>query len=134
MKERSAPFVGVIVLNHNGVTHLKEIFSSLARMDYVNAEISMVDNASSDDSVSLVRKNFPNVHIIQNRGNEHFAKGMNLGMQLFLHKNADYLALLNNDIEVDQRWLSELVSIAESDPAIGAVASRMMYYHNRKII
>jgi len=104
------------------------------KLRYENVGIAMVDNASTDGSQDYIRRCFPNIQLIQNELNEHFAQGMNKGLDYWLERGADYIALLNNDVEVEPDWLTELIKVAETDQRIGAVASRMMYYHNRKII
>ncbi|MCX6340258.1 MAG: glycosyltransferase family 2 protein [Candidatus Aureabacteria bacterium] len=134
LNEQKVPFVGIVVLNYNGMAHLEECFASLMKLDYRNVGIALVDNASTDGSQDYIRKCFPNVQLIQNAINEHFAQGMNRGMKYWLEKGADYIALLNNDVEVERDWLAELIKMVQTDQRIGAVASRMMYYTNRKII
>lgn len=134
LNEQKVPFVGIVVLNYNGMAHVEECFASLMKLDYRNVGIAMVDNASTDGSQDYIRRCFPNVQLIQNAINEHFAQGMNRGMEYWLEKGADYIALLNNDVEVERDWLTELIKMAQTDQRIGAVASRMMYYTNRKII
>ncbi|MDP8249012.1 MAG: glycosyltransferase family 2 protein [Candidatus Tritonobacter lacicola] len=129
-----APLVGVVVLNYNGIAHVEDCFSSLMKMNYQTAEFVMVDNASSDGSQDYVRRRWLNVHVIQNKRNLHFARAMNVGMSYFLGKGVDYIAILNADVEVEPSWLFEMVKVMESCSNTGAVASLMMYYHNRKII
>ena len=62
----STPLISVIVLNYNGVAHLHECFASLVRLDYPRdrLELILVDNASTDSSVAVVRESFPDVQIV----------------------------------------------------------------------
>ena len=128
------PLVYVIVLNWNGLEHLPVCLRSLQDLSYINRRIVMVDNGSSDGSQDFVRKEFPDVEIIQNIKNIGFSPANNVGMLYALERNADYIALLNNDMEVDSNWISELVAAAESDKTIGACATKMLYFYNRDII
>ena len=128
------PLVHVIVSNHNGLLHLEECFSSLLNVDYENYRVLMMDNASTDGSREFVRKRFPSVIMVHNRKNLWFAPGMNVAMRFALEHGAEFVALLNNDTIVDKDWLREMVKVITSSTEIGAVASRLMYYTNRKII
>lgn len=122
------------MLNHNGLHLLRRCFDSIRNLSYTNLEVVMVDNASSDGSQEFLRQNYPEVFLIQNPNDDGFPSGMNMGIQRAFANGADHIALLNNDTEVDPGWISEMVSVAESDSRIGAVASRMMFMDNRRLI
>ncbi len=126
--------VCLIVVNHNGLKFLPQCFDSVMKLKYDNLSIVMVDNASTDGSQEFIRRNYPEVFLIQNPRNDGFSAGMNLGIQHALSCGAQYIASLNNDTEVDPGWISEMVRVAESNSKIGAVASRMMFMDNRRII
>ena len=122
------PRVVAIVLNYNGREVTLPAIASLARMDYSELEILHVDNGSSDGSSAAVAGAFPDVvqvRIEENRGVVH---GINTGMETALRRGADYLLILNNDIEAERSMLREMVRIAESDPAIGCVGPKIYYY------
>jgi len=123
------PFVSIIVVNYNGRRYLEDCFSSLQRLDYPadRFEVIMVDNASADGSVALVKKRFPWVRIIENKSNLGFAGGNNIAIS---QSQGDYVALLNNDTKVDRAWLIELIKVCESDPTIGACTSKMLLFYN----
>lgn len=111
------PFVSVIVLNWNGREDLEKCLQSLVRQDYPKYEIVIVDNASTDGSVELVEK-YPQVRIVVNDKNLGFAEGNNVGIK---ESRGEIVALLNNDIVADKRWISELVKTIGEDQAIGLV-------------
>ncbi len=115
--------VSVIIVNWNGKRFLKECLSSLFAQDYKNIEVIFVDNASTDDSVDYVKKNFPKTKIVSNKKNLGFAEGNNIG-----YKNAtgDYILFLNNDTKVTKSFLTELVKVLESDKKIGGVQSKIL--------
>lgn len=128
------PLVYIILLNWNGIEHLPTCLRSLHRLAYGNLKVIMVDNGSTDGSQKYVIENFPEVEILQQRKNIGFAAANNIGMLHALARNADYIALLNNDMEVDRDWIYRLVETAESDARIGACATKMLYFYNRDII
>ncbi|CEG13881.1 hypothetical protein MSIBF_A630004 [groundwater metagenome] len=101
------PTISIIVLNYNGKEYLKDCFESLEKLNYPKDryEVIMPDNASMDDSVEYVRKNFPQVKILEFKENYGFCKGNNLGAQ---NANGKYLVFLNNDTIVDKEWLKNL--------------------------
>ncbi len=72
----------------------------------------MVDNSSTDGSIECVKNNFLWVRLIQSNKNLGYAGGNNIGAEV---ANGDYIVILNNDTEVDGRWLNELLSIVKSD-------------------
>lgn len=121
------PFVSIITVNYNGKSFLDELFSSIFSIDYPKDkyEVIMVDNASTDGSVDFVRENYSKVKIIKSSKNLGFAGGNNLGIR---RSNGDYIALINNDTQVDHNWLKELVLSAKEFPEMGAITSKV-YFH-----
>lgn len=124
------PFVSVIVLNFNGLVFLERCLASLETLNYPRemVEVLLVDNASSDASVSFVRERFPRVRIIQNGSNLGFAAGNNVGI---LESKGKHIALLNNDTRVEKNWLIELVKVCESDPGIAACTPKILLFGDR---
>lgn len=117
------PLVSVLVLNYNGKRFLDDCFNSLVRQTYSNAEIIMIDNKSTDDSVDYIRQRFPNVIIFQNGVNGGFSLAYNNSFKLAKGK---YFVILNNDVAVDPGWLEPLVEMAESRPEIGALQPKLV--------
>lgn len=114
--------VSVVIVNYNGRGLLDELFSSLARQTRPADEVIMVDNASADDSVAHVRTRFPWVKVIVSPTNTGFAEGSNIGA---VNAQSDYLALLNSDTALDERWLDELVRVLDADERVGAAVSKI---------
>jgi len=113
----------VIVLNWNGRHYLERCLSALSAQTYPGFEIILVDNGSSDGSVAYVQQHFPHVRTVQNGSNIGFAAGNNAGIRA---SEGEYVVTLNNDTQVDPRWLEELVHAVESDPSVGLCASKML--------
>lgn len=112
----------VVIVNWNGKHYLPSCLMSLRKQLYQEFEIIMVDNGSSDGSVNFVRENFPEVKVIESSVNLGFAAGNNLGFQ---QARGEYIALLNNDTEVDPSWLDELVKGLDSSEKIAGACGTM---------
>jgi GT2 family glycosyltransferase len=128
------PLVYIVIINWNGKRHLAACLGSLRRLDYPNFKVLIVDNGSTDGSVEFLRVHFPEVEVVPVGRNLGFAEGNNVGMRLALRKGARCLALLNNDTEIDRRWLSRLVQRAKSSDSIGIVGSKMMMFRERRVL
>ena len=121
------PQVSCIILNWNGWIHTIECLRALQECRYECLTLVVVDNGSTDDSVSRIRAAFPGVMVLESGKNLGFAGGNNVGIRHALAHGADYVWLLNNDTKPDPLALTELVAKALTDRKIGAVAS-ICYY------
>lgn len=118
----------IVIPHWNGKQHLQTCLDSLRRQTYPALEILLVDNASTDGSQDYVRANYPEVKIIQLDKNYGFTGGCNGG---FKAAQGEYIALLNNDTEVEPTWAAELVRAFEQHNEIGFVASKMRLFDQR---
>jgi GT2 family glycosyltransferase len=116
----------VIIVNWNGKHFLGECLSALERQSYPNFDVTLVDNGSTDGSVDFVHDHFPRVHVVSLHENVGFAKANNIAMIRALSDGAQYIALLNNDTKVDEKWLEHLARIMASEKDIGICASKML--------
>jgi len=128
---KTRPHVTVVVLNWNGLEHLKVCLPSLGAQTYSNFTAVVVDNGSTDGSQDFVRLAFPDLRLVELGENRGFSGGNNV---VLAELASPYYALLNNDTEVSAQWLEALVNALETRPDCGAAASRMMSYDNRQII
>lgn len=124
------PFVSIIIVNYNGKHHLLECLKSIQEIDYPDHEVLLVDNASSDDSIQFVGRNFPFVRIISLQKNYGFAEGSNIGAK---NAKGEYIVFLNNDTKVDKKWLSELVKEITQDNSIATCGSKILFYDGNRI-
>jgi GT2 family glycosyltransferase len=129
-KEEGYPLVSIIVLNYNGKQHLKTCLDSLLRTRYPIFEIILVDNGSTDDSVEFVAENYPMVKIIRLKKNIYTAGGYMAGV---LAARGKYVAILNNDIEVDEKWLIPLVEALERMPWVAAADAKYRNFYRRDL-
>ncbi|MFC4637075.1 glycosyltransferase family 2 protein [Deinococcus hohokamensis] len=125
--QASAPRVGIVVINYNGWGHTDTCLRSLAALDYPAAEVILVDNGSTDDSLSQLQARYPDLPVIRIPDNVGFTAANNVGTREALRRGADYVWFLNNDTTVDPGVLSALVKVAEEHPHLGAVAS-VLYF------
>src|SRR5262245_46193645 len=127
----SAPSVSVLVLNRNGREHLKACLSSLLALEYPvdRLAIQVIDNASTDDSIALVREHFPSVDVLPLESNLGFAEAYNVAVE---RASSEFVAILNNDTRVDRQWLAELTSAADRHSAT-AVASKILDWTGDRI-
>lgn len=120
------PKVAIIIPNFNGRDFLRACLSSLRQQDYPDFTVTVVDNASRDDSAALVKREFPEVKVIENSRNTGFAGGCNAGLRRELKGEAEYFVLLNSDTRAEPDWLSGLVEAMEGDGSIGIAQSLIM--------
>lgn len=126
---RLPPKVAIIVLAWNGKALTLSCLSSLAKLDYENTTIILVDNASTDGTVEAVRESFgESIRIIENIANLGFSRGNNVGIEAALKDGADYILLLNNDTIVDEKLATHLVDAMLRHPGVG-IAGPKIYYH-----
>jgi len=121
----------IIIVNWNGKTHLPVCLESLKAQTFSDFETIMVDNGSSDDSLEFVASHFPWVKTVPLFVNQGFAGGNNAALP---HASGEYIITLNNDTDADPGWLEELVRVADENPAVGMVASRICAYDDHDMI
>lgn len=114
--------LSVIIVSYNTRPLLEACLSSL-RSSGLEAEIIVVDNASTDDSVQAVRQRFPEVRLIRSETNRGFAGGNNLA---FPHCRGRYVVLLNADTEVEPDAFGAMVNFLDAHPQVGAVGPRLL--------
>jgi GT2 family glycosyltransferase len=121
----------VVILNWNG-KHLMESFlpALIASLDTAS-ELIIADNASSDDSVLWLKNTYPTIRIIQNKTNEGFAKGYNTALE---QVNADYLLLLNSDVEVKPGWLQPLEKCLDNNPEIAVCQPKLLWQKQKEYL
>ncbi len=119
--------IAVVILNWNGAKLLEQFLPSIVAYSDA-AHIYVADNASTDDSIAVIKAQFPSVTIIQNDGNYGFANGYNVALQ---HVEEEYYALVNSDIEVTEGWLENVISEFDTQKQIGIIQPKILDYKNK---
>lgn len=122
-------YISIIIVNWNGRKWLKDCLDSLKKQTYKKFEIILVDNASTDDSVSFIKKHYPKVNIVQNKTNRGFAGGNNDGLKV---AKGEYILLLNNDTWSPPNFLKNFIKAFDEIPQAGCVQSKMVLLSNPK--
>jgi len=123
-KVSTVPKVGVVIVNYNGKALAEKCLRSVIESRYANKDIIVVDNASSDGSVTYLRALFPQVTILQNPENLGVAGGRNRGFREAVSRGSDYVLSLDNDAYIDPSLIEELVAVAQPDPRIGVLGPK----------
>jgi len=122
--------VAVVILNWNGKKLLENFLPSVIKYNADFAEIVVVDNASTDDSIDFLNKKFPDIRLIQNATNYGFAKGYNKALTQI---DAEYFVLLNSDIEVTEGWISPIIDYMDKHPHVAACQPKILDYKNKTL-
>lgn len=129
------PKISVIISNFNGIK-LNLILSSLDSIlkgNYPNFEVIVVDNASSDNSIPLIRRKFgqdKRLKIIENPVNM-YSQGLNLGTKV---STGEYIAFFNNDIEFKDGYFQQIIKTFDKNPKAALVQGKLLYFYDHQII
>ncbi len=121
----------VIIANWNGARHLRVCLDSLRRQTHPDFETIVVDNGSTDDSLVMLQREYPEVRVLALDDNYGFVIASNRGAQL---SSAEVLVMLNNDTEAEPQWLAALCQALEEHPEAGSVASKMLLFDRREVL
>lgn len=117
----------VVILNFNGRKHLEQYLPSVLEHS-ADAAVIVADNGSTDDSVAYLQAEFPEVELIIMPDNQGFAGGYNAALE---QVNAEYLVLLNSDVEVTANWIAPIISLMDADTSVAACAPKLLDWTNR---
>ena len=122
--------VSVVILNWNGVGMFQKFLPKVVEYSAMEGvEICVADNASTDDSVSFLKTHFPDVRLIVLDKNYGFADGYNKAL---LQVEAEYVVLLNSDVEVTPHWLEPLVEYMDAHPEVAACQPKIRSERNKE--
>ena len=117
--------VAVIILNWNGAALLRRYLPTvIAGTDAAVADIIVADNGSTDNSLQVLREEFPEVKVLAFEKNHGFAEGYNLAIGQTMYP---YTVLLNSDVRTPQGWLNPLLDYMEAHPEVGAVMPKLLH-------
>lgn len=119
----------VVIPNYNGIKYIEACLESLFTGTNTDFEVIMVDNASRDGSLELVKKKFPQVTLIENKENAGFDKAVNQGI---LASKTPYVILLNNDTRAELSFVHELEKAIEKDRNIFSASAKLIALHDKE--
>lgn len=118
----------IVILNFNGRQHLERYLPSILKSQSKEVEIVIADNASTDDSVSWLEENFPNIRLIRLQKNHGFAGGYNEALK---QVQAKYYILLNSDVEPVEGFANHLIKALDTDPNLAACQPKVRALKNK---
>lgn len=122
--------IAVVILNWNGQQLLQQFLPSILQHSKIeNCTIYVADNASTDDSIAILKTEFPTIKIIQNSTNGGYAKGYNDALS---NIDSDIFVLVNSDIEVTKDWLTPIVSVFKADEKTAIIQPKILSYKNKE--
>jgi GT2 family glycosyltransferase len=124
------PLISIIIVNFNGKKWLKDCLQSIQQQTYEKYEVIFVDNNSTDDSISFVKKNFPKVQLVTLNENIGFAGGNNEG---YKKAKGEYILLLNNDTKIEKTFLSDFLKAFDEIPNLGIAQSKIILMGQDKL-
>lgn len=127
----SHPSVAILTVNTSGAAFVAEFGESLARVTYPNYRLIVVDNASTDDSLQILKRSQPQAVILQNEANLGFTGACNRGLAYCLDQPFDYVLILNSDVVMEPDFLDHLVAGADGRTM---TAPKTYLYHHRELL
>jgi len=124
------PLVSIIIPHFNNYSIIEECIYSIRNIKYNNIEIIVIDNGSTDNSISKVQSQFPDVVIYQSGKNLGYAGGCNLGAEI---SKGEYLFFLNNDTIHESDCLDYLVDTLKNNPNIASVQPKIKNYNQKNM-
>ena len=113
----------IVILNWNGAHMMKTYLPTVLDYSQDEGEVWVADNASTDNSMDMLRRDFPQVRTLQLDQNYGFAEGYNKALSQI---EADYYVLLNSDVEVTPGWLATLRSYMDAHPEVAACQPKLL--------
>jgi GT2 family glycosyltransferase len=120
--------VAVVILNYNGEKLIPQFLPSVIQ-NSGNARVIIVDNGSTDSSVSIINQTFPKVELIQFESNLGFCAGYNKAIN---QVESEIVVLLNSDVEVTPGWLDSPTTLLKSNSVLAAVQPKILSYQSKK--
>lgn len=120
--------VAIVILNWNGAHMLRTYLPSVLSYSREEAVVYVADNASTDDSIALLREHFSECRLLPLKKNWGFADGYNKALEQI---DAQYYVLLNSDIEVTPHWLTPLIEFMDNHPEVAACQPKLLSMTHR---
>ena len=132
--DSSLPLVVTVILNTNRKVDTLEALQSLSENTYPGHHIIVLDNASTDGSVTAIQQSFPQAQVIELVQNLGYAGNNNVGIQAAIDAGADWVLVLNEDTILAPDCIARLVEVGESNPRIGIVGPMVYHFNEPNVI
>jgi len=120
--------LAVVILNYNGLKLIEKFLPSVIKFTPNKYNIYIIDNGSTDNSVKFIKSNFKRAKIVELDENYGYAKGYNIGLKKI---NEDILCLLNNDVEVTDKWTEKIMTQFENENETAVIQPKMKNFNNK---
>ncbi len=115
--------LSIVIVSYNVRTYLEQCLQSVQKaLEGIEGEVFVVDNHSEDDSVAVVRTDYPWVRLIESPENVGFARANNIAIR---QSEAEYVLLLNPDTVVEENTLRQSLAFMDSHPEAGGAGTMM---------
>lgn len=121
------PRISIIIVTWNSYQFLSSLLQSLQNQTFQDFRVFIIDNGSTDESLSYLRNNYPQIAILENRKNLGFCRAYNQGIKIT--KN-EFVLCLNQDIILSENFLEKLMKVAEKDQRIGSLGGKLLRFKN----
>lgn len=130
----SIPQTFALILNYNCSQETILLFRQLIELELESLNILVIDNNSTEEDKLQLKENIPSENLIFNKKNLGYAGGNNIGIEIALNENAEYIWVLNPDIRINNQTLPILIKTISEDTSLAAVGPRIVHRHNKERI
>jgi len=123
--------IAIIIVNWKQYELTINCLLSLQKVEYKNLKVILVDNEYNFEKINKIKSDFNKVEFIESKENLGFVSANNIGIKYAIKNKFDYVMLLNNDTEVNKKFLTPLLNSFQNDNSLGAVQPLIMNYNNR---
>jgi len=123
--------VTIVVFTYNGRHHLERLLPTIAAQSVQGFALHVVDDASSDDTLAWLAQHWPAAKALPAAANAGISATM---ARAIASAQTEYVALLNNDLELEPSWLEELLDAIEARPSAAAVDGKTLRFDRRDVL
>lgn len=125
----------ILIPIHNDWKYTKECLMTLERQTFKNYKVVIIDSGSTDQSSIFIKRNFPDVSVINGEDSWYWTKSISEGIKysLKLSGEDDYLLMMNNDCQLDHNYLSEMLIMAQANPN-SVIGSSILDVNTKRVV